>query len=321
MWLLGRVGAPLEELRQRVDHTLPQARGAELATQAVPALLGGDGARRYFVAIETPVEARASGGLVGNYAELTATDGRLALTKQGREADLNTAGNPSTRVLHAPPDYVARYGLYRPELGWQSVTMSPDFPTVAGVMADLYPQSGGRPVDGVIAMDPTALAAVLQLTGPITVPQLPEPITATSAPDLLLRDQYIRFPNAQRVEFLAAVTKAVFDKLVSADLPGPAELAHVLGPMARERHLQLWSDRPAEQRLFTEIGAAGALPPVKGDGLAVDQPERQRQQDRPLPPPVGRLPGAVRPRPPARCRATSRSASTTPRRRRVCRAT
>jgi uncharacterized protein DUF4012 len=269
MWLLGRVAAPLEELHQRVDKALPQARTAELATQVAPALLGGDGARRYFVAIETPVEARASGGIVGNYAELTATDGHLALTAQGREGDLNSAGNPLTRVLHAPPDYVARYGVFQPERIWSAITLSPDFPTVAGVMADLYPQSGGRPVDGVISMDPTALAAVLQLVGSIKVPQLPEPITAASAPDLLLREQYIRFPNAQRVEFLAAVTNAVFDKLVTSDLPGPADLARVLGPMTTQRHLQLWAVRPAEQRLFSQIGADGALPPVHGDSLAV----------------------------------------------------
>ena len=37
--------------------------------------------------------------------------------------------------------------------------MAPDFPTVAQVISQLYPQSGGRPVDGVFVLDPQAIAA------------------------------------------------------------------------------------------------------------------------------------------------------------------
>jgi hypothetical protein len=137
-------------------------------------------------------------------------------------------------------------------------------------MTELYPQSGGRPVDGVIAVDPTALAALLQFTGPVTVPGVPEPFTADNAAEFLLLDQYVELPDTgERIDVLEDLARATFDRLTSGDLPSPRTVADVLGPSVRDGHIQLYSADRAEQDLFTEIDADGALPPVDGDFLAV----------------------------------------------------
>ena len=81
--------------------------------------------------------------------------------------------------MSGPAEWLERWGRYgfntspggtTSVVPWSNVTMSPHFPSTAAVMAELYPQSGGAAVDGVFAMDPYVLAALVELTGPIDVP-------------------------------------------------------------------------------------------------------------------------------------------------------
>src|SRR5207253_7315607 len=84
------------------------------------------------------------------------------------------------RVVTGPPAFFERWKTFNPAQAWQQVNVSPDFPTTARLIAELYPQSGGAPVDGVIAVDPPGLAAMLTLTGPVSVPGWPVPITSAN---------------------------------------------------------------------------------------------------------------------------------------------
>lgn len=271
-WLVTPVADRLEELGSRVRSASGSAETAVLALRNAPGLLGADGPRRYFLAVQTPAEARASGGLIGNFGELVAEDGRISLGRFGRIQELNTGGDPASRRITGPADFVRRYSPFKPSLYWQTVTMSPDFPSVAEVIAELYPQSGGSPVDGVISVDPAAFAAFLRLTGPISVEGTDEPLTADNATQVLLHDQYVRFGEEaenSRVDFLDLVSRTVFTRLTSTTLPSPREVADALAPAVAGRHLQLASIHPAEQRFFERIGAAGSVPDVRGDFLGV----------------------------------------------------
>jgi hypothetical protein len=266
--LLPSVERPLVRLHARVQTVENRTETAELAARVVPELLGAHGRRRYFVAIQTPAELRGSGGIIGSFATLTTTGGSLALDHVGRTLELNQGGDPSRRQLSGPPDYVARYARFSPERTWQNVTMSPDFPSVARVVQNLYPQSGGESIDGVIGVDPIALASLLDLTGPVSVPGWPDPLSSANAADVLLRQQYERFDEPARVDFLGSTAQAVFGRLITAALPARAAVVRALAPSVQGRHLMLFSDRPDEQRFLERIGAAGTMPSVRGDFFA-----------------------------------------------------
>ena len=267
-WLLPAVASRLTQLSERVARARGSARVAMVATEVAPGLLGADGPRRYFLAVQTPAESRASGGLIGNFGEIGADKGRLTLDRVGRTADLNTGGDPKARRLVAPPDYTARYARFDIELHWQNITMSPDFPTVARTIARMYPQSGGRPVDGVIAIDPLGLAALLKVLGPIQVAEWPVPLTDANAAEVLLFEQYVRLDKEARVDFLGKVTQAVWQRLTTKTV-NVVELARAVGPMVAEKHLQLASTHANEERGFLQLGVAGEMAPVRGDFLGV----------------------------------------------------
>lgn len=255
---------PRARLHARVAAAIDEGETAALAARVAPELFGSSSPRRYFLAIQTPAEPRGSGGMIGNFGELVATGGRLSLERLGRTRELNLGGQRPRR-LSGPDDYVSRYGRFEPAQTWQNVTMSPDFPSVGAVIQALYPQSGGQAIDGVIGIDPIALGALLELTGPVRVPEWPELLTSSNAGDVLLRQQYQRLEGPKREEFLASTTRAVFDRLTTTSLPPPAAVVRALAPAVRGRHLTLFSTREEEQRLFERIGAAGSMPPVRGD--------------------------------------------------------
>src|SRR5206468_1636074 len=129
-------------------------------------ILGGHGTRRYLLVVQNNAEARATGGFIGSYGVLTAEDGDVSVGRLLRTASWNAAIAQHAGVkLEAPADYVRRYGQFEPERVLQNVNLSPDFPTVAEVLMSLSEDAGVGKVDGVMAVDPKGLAALLELTG------------------------------------------------------------------------------------------------------------------------------------------------------------
>lgn len=272
-WLLPPLRSRIVDLRERIDDAADEADLAATLLQVVPDLFGGDGPRRYLIIFITPAELRGAGGFIGSYAELTAADGEVDLSRSGRIADLIFAVPRGQRTISGPADYLERYGRFEPQDFLQDVTFSPHFPSSAQVIAELYPQSGGQPVDGVISVDPTGLAALLDLTGPVAVEGLPQPLTAKNAVQILTKDQYLQLPDeAERGEILTEATRVTFEALVSDTLPAPRRIAEALGPATRAGHLRLWSPTDAEQQAFERLRATGDLHiPVGHDGFSVVQ--------------------------------------------------
>ena len=187
-WLVSAVSERYDDFRGELADAAADADVAVDGVEVAPALFGGDGDRRYLVLFTTPAEMRGLGGFIGNYAELTAVDGDVELTRSGRLNELKPGvGNPPY-TISGPADYLDRWGRYQLGRYIQDTTFSPDFPSVAQVWEEIYPQtSGGAPIDGVIVVDPYALAALMAFTGPITVPGYDVPLTSENAADILLQ--------------------------------------------------------------------------------------------------------------------------------------
>ena len=268
-WLVGPVRGAVDDFRADVAQTEPQAQVAQQAVAVAPGMLGGNGTRHYFVAFTTEAESRGLNGFMGNWAELTATNGRLTLSRSGRVGDLNAKPGAAQRVVTGPADYVARYGRFKVGTYFQDVTLSPDLPDVAQVISQLYsgpfPDMGGDKIDGVLVVDPYGLAALLRFTGPIDITGGPQ-LTAADAAQELVSDQYTDFPGkTNRVDFLDQASRKTFEKLTMGTIPGPDEIASVLGPQVSGHHLMFTSFRGSEQALFVRLGATGAYPHARPD--------------------------------------------------------
>ena len=268
-YLLHPVARALDRLQAAlvpVQHDLSVA--AASATY-LPPLLGADGPRRYFLAVQNPAESRGTGGLIGNWGILVADQGQVTLPRIGRLSQLNDGGSPD-RTLQAPATYLARYSGFDPAQDWQNVNMSPDFPTVGSVIANLFPQSGGVPVDGVVAVDPAALQALLTLTGPIRVAGWPVPIGADNVEAVTLHDSYLTYTDeTQRADFLGTVAQDAIGAFGRLDLTDLSRLTAVLAPIVSQQDVQIYSTQPAEEAYLEQVGLAGAVPPVQSSAVSI----------------------------------------------------
>ena len=259
-WLIGPVSSRLDALGREITRAESQARLASAGLDVATGLLGGDRPRRYLLALATPGESRDGGGFVGSFGVMTATDGMLSFDSSRTTRDL---ASPRSRAgeFELPPDWETRYGSLRVGMFPGNLAASPSWPNdafVAGQIAALNPDVGA--VDGVLYADPIALAALLELTGPVRVPSLGRDLDPTNVVQYLLLEQYVRFntDNDQRLDALSDVTSAVFEALIDRPLPGLSRLGSVLGPVVAGGHLRLASfGSPAESAFLDEVGLSG----------------------------------------------------------------
>ena len=207
---------------------------------------------------------------MGSWGELVTDGGRLELTRTGQLRELTEGGpDPDARRIEGHPEFVAHWGQ-GPARYWGLIGFSPDFPTVGSIIAQLYPESGGEEIDGVIAIDPAGFAALLELSGPVTVEGFDGQLGPENAEQVLLHDQYLDDgEEADREAFLEAAIRALFDELTAGELPGPQSISAALAPMVDGRHVQLFALEDDEQRFFEAIGADGAAERRQSDGVGM----------------------------------------------------
>ena len=154
----------------------------------------------------------------------------------------------------------------------QNWSATPDLPTVARLAAELYPQTdGGGPVDGVIYADPHALAASLQVTGPVRVPGTDRSLDAAGAVEFLERGQYAEFATeSQGDQVVTDLVRAALDALLEGRLPAPSTVATAFGPAVDGGHLRFVSLHDGDLPLLERLHLDGAVEvPPGGDALAV----------------------------------------------------
>ena len=166
-WLVPVVSDGLDRLDRELAKAGRDLASAAAAATVLPPMLGAEKPQSYLVVLMAGAETRGSGGVAGSYATMTADGGALHVDRVGRSGDINLAKPPN--VLHAPEEYVRRYGFLNPQTTFQNTNYTPDFPVAAKVMADLAGQALHRRFDGVVAIDPDGVAALLAVTGPATV--------------------------------------------------------------------------------------------------------------------------------------------------------
>ncbi len=259
-WLVSPVRSRLRTVRDDLADLDEEATRASAAIGFAPAMLGADGPRRYLVVFATPSEARGSVGLLGNWAVLTVTDGRLALGGVGRISDLAAllAAEPDV-ALGGPARYLDAYGGYDIVGEPQDATISPHFPDVGEVVAGLFASATGTTVNGVVLADPATLAGILQLTGPIVVDDVR--LDARTAERFLLVDQYETFAsNDQRIDFLSGVIQQAFLAVLSMDSSDLWTLRNALREPVRQDRLAIYAMVDSEQTVLAELGLTAGFP-------------------------------------------------------------
>jgi hypothetical protein len=232
-------------------------------TRLVPTMLGVSAPRTYLLAFQNLAEARATGGIIGSWAEAKVAGGKLRLVGSGTNNEL---GHLDARRLAVDDEARALWGedLARS----QNFNLTPHFPRAARLLTQLWEASGHPAVDGVVSIDPIVLQEVLAATGPLDVPGGPR-LTGQNAAEWLMNGVYAEHGGGteERDAYLQQVTAAVFSRLTGDS--GAEVFWDVLQDKQVRRHVMVWSTDPEEQRFVERVGIAGALPHPDGATVGV----------------------------------------------------
>jgi hypothetical protein len=256
--------APLAGARRDVAATIGDVRAGLVhgaaAADAIAELLAGP--RNYLVFAANTSEMRAGSGMFLSVGRMQTAGGKVDVTDM---ASVNNVAVPGGVPLAG--DLADRWGWLAPQTDWRNLMLSPRFDESAALAARMWQAAGKGPVDGVIALDPLTLRAVLRATGPVDAGG--RHIDATNVVEELTHAQYTRFPNLdekdERREELSAIAGAVVQAL-SERAWSPEVLAEELALVARGRHVLAWSNRKVEQAGWTAAGLDGRL---RADSLMV----------------------------------------------------
>jgi hypothetical protein len=254
---------------REMDPVQQAVNSLAIIAPVLPDALGANGVRRYLVAIDNQAEMRAAGGAPLSLVMVEFDDGRISIPIKGQT---------STQLF--PPLNAA--------VNWWGPAANPFFPVnprnAPFVVTNTHPnllfsakemsgawQGGDYPVvDGVITLDLTAIAAVLDATGPMESAAYGT-VDGARLGQILLIDAYQTFGQADATERQAA-NQQLIDDLLTRLLSGNdlVAAAQAMASTTPGRHLQFWMKNHQLETLAINNGAAGQVnDPETGDWSAL----------------------------------------------------
>lgn len=268
---------PLDRIRELALAELEPVQQAVNSLSSIapvlPNALGADGAKRYLIAIGNQAEMRASGGAPLSLIMIEFEDGRISIPIKGQTStQLFPPINANVRWFGpALNPFFAQNPRDNP---FVVTNTHPNFLYSAKEMAQAWSGQWDNPsypeVDGVVAIDLTAIAAVLEATGPVQSAVYGE-VTADQIGAILLIDAYADFGQDQ-AQLRQDANQALLDELLTRVLSG-SELvpaAQAIVSTAPGRHFQVWMRDPVLEQLIVDANAAGVVSdPGTGDWSAM----------------------------------------------------
>jgi hypothetical protein len=241
---------------------------------AVLDLLGMNGPRTYLVEQVNPAELRSGGGFIGTVSLVHADRGRVTLARSLPVEAFDycdALGCVHPRPQPRQPGYVAPpaelTGAPLPSFSrltaWslEDSGFSPDFASNAATAEMFARRQLGVPIDGVVAVDYYAVAPLLRLTGPITLPKYKLTLTEANFVDTIVGLDLTRdYAHKDVIAASAAQIVTSLSHLAPADL---SKLVRIVQDMVRGRHLQIHFDAAGVQHEAGRLGFSEVVNPPK----------------------------------------------------------
>jgi len=256
--LLGPIARARQDFNRedtKLEHLLSLS--AQTIAFARP-FLGLNGPQQYLIGGMNNAEMRDSGAVL-SLDVLNTTNGSFGIE---HDASYGQYALTSPAVVALPAGTEKVFGSYLPTQNWPAVDATADFALTGESMQAMWAKATGQHVAGVIGIDVPGVASILALTGPVDIPGIPVPVSASNVANLLLNQAYVGLtvndPQGTRRDQIAAVVKAAVQKMKTEHVDIDA-FANALSADVQGRHLMVWSDVPSDEAGLQALDAAGTL--------------------------------------------------------------
>lgn len=250
--LLGPVESVRDELAARIAAARPVvAAGAVLGT-VIPSIMGVGGQQRYLVLALDNAELRPIGGLIAAFATPTLTNGLLSDPTFHDVYDVDKADQPT---YVAPPPGLAGHLLGNDPWQVADAGWSPDFATSAAAARRLYRvETGAADFQGTIAFTPDMVDALLEVVGPVAIPDAGLTVHAGETYLVSLQQVEILHQGPSRKQFLAELASEVLARVLALPPARYPDVIAALDHAGKRRQLQVLFDDPAVQTAIDGLG-------------------------------------------------------------------
>ncbi len=228
-------------------------------------ILGYNGPRKYLFLFQNNQEMRATGGFIGSYGILDISNGRVK--KLFVDNIYNPDGQLKARVIPPAPIQKMSAVWTMHDANW-----FPNFPTSAEKVSWFYEKTGGPTVDGVIAITPELLCDLLEITGPIEMPEYDVTIDAENFIEKTQKEVELDYDKEenQPKKIIADLTPKILDRVFSErELASIVKILKTLDSALAQKHLLLYSKNYNIQKLISEQRWSGEILNSNKDYLSV----------------------------------------------------
>lgn len=254
---LGPVDRARTDLLTQMRSLGKTLHSATLASQIAPPMLGMNGTKRYFVSFQNDAEARGTGGLPGAFGIVRADHGKISVERFENDGALSGVRSG----LDFGADYDRLWSVSNPYNEYVDSNVSAHFPYAARIWLAMWQHKTHEKLDGALAVDPQALAYLLAVTGPATMPDHTS-VSASNIVQLTQQTLYSRYPTnadvAARKSYLLAVARAVSSRVIGAR-GNTTALVKAAGRAAAERRLLVYSTDPRTEASLQGTSLSGAI--------------------------------------------------------------
>lgn len=234
-------------------------------SESLVTLLGHDETKRYLVLFQNNRELRATGGFIGSFALVDIRHGRVSSIEIPGGGPYDLMGNLTEQVVAPQPLHLVNSKWQLQDANWW-----PDWPTSARKVQWFYQHSGGASVDGVITLTPDIIEQMLDLTGPIEMPEYDTVVDSSNFYDITQAQAERKYDDTRESKkFIADMTPRLLDKLFSVDAETLLPVMQVVYDGLEQKDILLYFNDQFIQHEFSERGWTGELKATSGDYLAV----------------------------------------------------
>lgn len=247
---------PVRELKSRLIETTTTLKQAQDLTALASLLLGMEKEMSYLVLLQNNGEIRPTGGFIGSYAIIKVKDGSIQSLKVD---DIYNLDGRLNTVYSAPAEikkYLNLDRLYIRDANWD-----PDFKNVGFQISEMYTKATGDQVDVVLGTNLEVFEKLLDIVGPIKIPDYEEEITSANFLQKAQHHAEVRFfpGSTGKKDFLGEAAQLMLERFFKLDRAKFAQALLGLQASLKSRDLLLFSKSAQLHDFFAGNSFSGEL--------------------------------------------------------------
>lgn len=218
--------------------------------------------QRWFIATQNLAEARATGGMIGSYVVIKASNNRIDIETVGAEDDLLAMQSLKDEWV---PDQIRNLYDYVDWRDWRDVNSWPETEPVAKAIKQGWDDGTGKPIDGVLFLGQGVIAELVALAGGVNLDG--HNLTGDNAAQFFAEDIYLEYPDVdEKNALLVRFSYLLVERLTAGPLE-PADFAATIKANATGDRLFGWVADPELQERYKSALQTFALADLAPDQI------------------------------------------------------